>query len=228
MKEILGVPMIGHIVNSLTFCKKIDEVIIVTSTNHEDDILVNYLKKNNLKYFRGSENDVLLRFVNTLKKYPADYVVRLTADNPLIDPQIVDLVVETAIKTNSDYASNHQIKSFPLGYVVEVVRSKTLIEIEKLTQNLEDREHVTWYIYRNLKKFKTSNLTAPKNLNHPNWRLTVDTEEDFTLIKKIYDLLYKKNKFIKYSEVVNLILKKPELLDINKNVKQKIPNQGKD
>ena len=224
MKEISGVPIIGHILHFLSFSKKIDEIIVATTTNSSDDVLVNYLDKHNWKYFRGDENDVLLRYVDALKQFPADYVVRITADNPLIDPEIVDSVIEQAIITKSDYSSNHLIKTYPLGYVVEVINAKTLLNIEKLTQNSDDREHVTWYVYQNRDKFSTSNFLAPTNLFHPNWRLTVDTKEDFQLIEKIFGLLYKENSFIKYSDVVNLLLEKPELLQINQNIEQKYPN----
>jgi len=223
MKEIFGIPIIGHILNSLSYSKNIDEIIVTTTTNSSDDILVNYLKKYKWKYFRGDENDVLLRYVNTLNKFPADYVVRITADNPLTDPEIVDSVIEQAIITNSDYSSNHLIKSFPLGYVVEVISSKTLLNIEQLAHNPEDREHVTWHVYQNRDKFKTSNFLSPTNLSHPNWRLTVDTKEDFQLIEKIFGKLYKKNGFIKYSNVVNLLLENPDLFLINRKIKQKNP-----
>ena len=224
MKEISGIPIIGHILRILSYSKKIDEIIVATTTNSSDDILVNYLEKHNWKYFRGDENDVLLRYVNALKQFPADYVVRITADNPLTDPEMVDSVIEQAILSKSDYSSNHLVKTYPLGYVVEVISAKTLFNIEKLTQNSKDREHVTWYIYQNRDKFKTSNFLAPDNLSHPNWRLTVDTEEDFLLVEKIFSLLYKENNFIKYSKVVNLLLEKPELLHINQDIKQNYPN----
>ena len=138
--------------------------------------------------------------------------------------EMVDSVIEHAIVTKSDYSSNHLIKTYPLGYVVEVISAKTLFNIEKLTQNPNDREHVTWYVYQNHEKFKTSNFSAPDNLSHPNWRLTVDTKEDFQLVKKIFSLLYKENNFIKYSDVVNLLLEKPELLQINQNIKQNYLN----
>jgi len=224
MKILSGKPMIEHLLISLTHCKNIDEIIVSTTSNKNDDPLVEFLKKNNWNYFRGDEHDVLLRYVNTLKQFPADYVVRITADNPLTDPEIVDSVIEQTLLTKSDYSSNHLIKTFPLGYVVEVISAKTLLKIEQLTQNPEDREHVTWFVYQNRDKFNTSNFLAPINLSHPNWRLTVDTKEDFQLVEKIFGLLYKENSFIKYSDVVKLLLEKPELLQINQNIEQKYPN----
>ena len=139
MKEISGIPIIGHILRNLSYSKKIDEIIVATTTNSSDDILVNYLDKHNWKYFRGDENDVLLRYAKALKQFPADYVVRITADNPLTDPEMVDSVIEQAILTKSDYSTNHLIKTFPLGYGVEVISAQTLLNIVKLTQNPKDR-----------------------------------------------------------------------------------------
>lgn len=224
MRILSGKPMIGHLITSLTHSKKIDQIIVATTTNSSDDIIVNYLQKNNWKFFRGDENDVLLRYIDTLKQFPADYVVRITADNPLIDPTIVDSVIEQAISTQSDYSSNHLVKTYPLGYIVEIISTKTLQNVEKLIKNSNEREHVTWHIIQNQNKFNTSNFSASANMSYPNWRLTVDTKEDFQLIEKIFSILYIENYFIKYSDVVNLLLKNPELLQINRNIEQKYPN----
>ena len=223
MKNLSGKPMIAQLLNSLTFSKKIDELIVATTTNSSDDVLVEYLQKNHWKYFRGNENDVLKRYVDTVAQFPADYIVRITADNPLTDPEIVDFVIDRAISSQPDYISNHLVKTYPLGYVVEIISTKALIEIEKISKTTQEREHVTWHIIQNQDKFLVENFSAPENLIHPDWRLTVDTEEDFELIQKIYSKLSTKGNFIKYEDVVNLILEKPELLKINCNVQQKVP-----
>jgi len=94
MKPLVGKPMIEYILKTLSNSKKISDIIVLTSTNKQDEVLVNYLKENNWKYFRGDENDVLHRYYKAAEKYDADYIVRITADNPLIDHNIVDEVIE--------------------------------------------------------------------------------------------------------------------------------------
>jgi len=220
MKPILGKPMIQYILDSLSLSKIIDEIVVATTTNSKDDVLVEYLEKNNWKYFRGDENDVLKRYVDATKKFDADYIIRVTADNPLLDPATLDEVILRTTKNKADYGSNNLVKSYPYGYYVEVISRKTLEEIEKKATSSEDREHVTLFIYKNKEKFNTINISAPPELSHPEWRLTVDTAEDLKLIKKIFENLYSKNIPIKYEDVITFILKNPELLKINQNIDQ--------
>jgi len=221
MKPILGKPMIQHILDSLSYSTMIDDVIVVTTTNPKDDVLVQYLDKKNIKYFRGNENDVLKRYIDAVSQFGGDYVVRITADNPLTDPNIVDMVIRKALKNKVDYASNNLQKTFPLGFFVEVISRKILEKLEKLTQDQSDREHVTLYIHKNKNSFKVFNLTAPQEFFYPDWRLTVDTKEDFELIKHVFENLYTDHKPIRYEEVINFLKENPDLLKINQNIKQK-------
>ena len=223
MKPILVKPMIQHILDSLSFSKMIDEIVVITSINSKDDILVEYLEKNNWKYFRGDENDVLKRYLDATIKFGGDYIVRVTADNPLLDPAIIDKVILTTTKNKADYGSNNLIKSYPYGYYVEVISRKTLEEIENKASSLMDREHVTLFIHKNKEKFKIINILAPAKLSHPDWRLTVDTSEDLELIKKIFENLYSENMPIKYKDVIAFLSKNSELLKINENVHQNQP-----
>lgn len=224
MHVICGKPMIEHILNSLAFAKAISDTVVVTTTNPKDDELANFLEKKQFKYFRGEECDVLSRFTNALRVYPADYIVRITADNPLTDPELVDRTVGLAISRGCDYVSNHLKKTFPLGYVVEVISAKTLLKIERITRNPNDREHVTLYVHKNPDKFSCENLLALQNLIYPHWRLTVDTMEDLELMQHIFKSLYRKNSYIKYSDVVRFLLENPDLLQINSKVQQKHPD----
>lgn len=220
MKPLAGKPMIEHILKSLSNSKKISDIIVLTSTNKQDDVLVNYLKENNWEYFRGDENDVLNRYYKAAEKYDADYIVRITADNPLIDHNVVDEVIEKAIESKVDYAANDLVKTYPLGYRVEIISRKTLKQIENIARDNLSREHVTLYVINNKKKYNVLNISAPKSLRYPGWRLTVDTKEDFNLIQKIFRDLYSKNKSIPIKEVVEYLLNNLHLLKINRNIHQ--------
>lgn len=216
--------MIEHILDSLVYAKTLSNVVVSTTTSPADDILVDMLEERNHTYFRGSENDVLTRFADTLQSNPAEYVVRITADNPLTDPEIVDAVVNLAVTTKCDYAANHLHRTFPLGYVVEVISADTLLNIARHAQSSDDREHVTWHVYKNPQNFDTKNLSSPPDLEHPDWRLTVDTREDLELMRLIFKALYKQDTYIRYEDVVKLICKNPSLLRINSHVQQRLLN----
>lgn len=223
MKDLCDIPMIEHILLSLTHSRTITDTVVATTTNEADDILVDLLESRGYKYFRGDEDDVLLRYLDALKAHPAEYVVRITADNPLTDPEIVDSVVTLAMSDKYEYTSNHLQKTYPLGYVVEVISERALVKTERLAQSMADREHVTLYLYNNRAEFNVGNLAAPAELRHPDWRLTVDTKEDFLLMEKIFKQLYRKNAFIKYSDVAKLLLSRPDLLAINAKIRQRDP-----
>lgn len=224
LHDICGRPMLEHILRSLSHSKTISKTVVATTTSGVDDKLADFLKKNRHGYFRGSEDDVLLRFIDASRAHPSDYIVRITADNPLTDPSVVDSVVGLAASTGCDYASNHLTPTFPLGFVVEVVSAKTLLEVEGITSDPADREHVTWFIYRNRGRFHTENFPAPPGLEHPDWRLTVDTAEDMRLVREIFGSLYRSEGHIKYRDVVNLLLRRPDLLKINSDVRQRHPS----
>jgi len=212
MFDLRGIPVIGRILHSLGKCSQINKIVVVTTTNSQDDVLVNYLKKNNYEIFRGSENDVLDRFVNAAEKYSPDFVVRITADCPLVDPKIVDKVIDIAIKMDIDYASNTLKRTFPDGYDVEVVKFSTLKKINLITKDEAEREHVTLYLVNNQEKFNVINLEAKEK--HPDWRVTLDNMEDYKLIKKI-DNSYPEKDVIYYEDVIKLFLNRPELITIN-------------
>lgn len=220
LKPLNGIPMIWIIMRNLQRSKQITKSIVVTSNSPKDDILIDCLKKYNIEYFRGSENDVLSRFYNVAVKEKADIIVRITADCPLLDPEIVDMIISEAVTKKTDYCSNAEVRTFPRGYDVEVFTFDILKKMFFETKNPDDLEHVTLFIHKNLNLFNTLNVTAPQNKHHPEWRVCVDTEEDFQLIEKIFKY-YKNKSLIKYDDIIDLFKKYPELPNINKAIKQK-------
>ncbi len=215
-------PMLWHVVNRLKLSKKIDDIILAIPICKEDDVLEKFAKKNNIKYFRGSRDNVLSRYYGATKKFQSDIIVRITSDCPLIDPDIIDLVIKKHIKTKADYTSNVFKRTFPRGFDVEVFNFEVLEKAHKKASKKYEKEHVTPYIYKHPKIFRLQNLEAKSMFRKPDLRLTVDTKEDMKLIKKIYNHLYKDHKQIFYiDEVIKLFNRKPELAKINFNVEQK-------
>lgn len=219
LMKIYNKTILEHIVDFLKFSKHTDKIIIATSNMKEDDVIEEIAKQNGLDFFRGDENDVLSRYFYCAKKFNVDIIVRITADNPLIDPEIVDRIIVEITSGEYDYVSNMINQTYPLGYLVEAMTFKTLSKIHDSKKDIESREHVTPSLRSNQGDFRIKNITAPKELDRHEWRLTLDYEEDLKLIKIIFENLFKTNNYIKYEEVVSFLDKNNSLLDINKNLK---------
>ena len=196
-------------------CKKIDELVIATTDLPEDDIIVDYMNKLNIKYFRGSSKDVLDRYYQCAKKFSFSEIVRITADNPLIDYEIVDTVVKYFKLNNYDYiATDLPFKTFhrtyPLGYDVEVFTFSALENAWKNAKLPSEREHVTPFMKKNKEIFKLYNLENNKKI--PIYRLTIDRNEDLEFLRAIAANITKQP--ILMEDVYQLFLQKPEILDL--------------
>jgi spore coat polysaccharide biosynthesis protein SpsF len=201
-------PLLYYVISQVKFCKKIEKIIVATTINDIDNKIVEYCNNLGISTFRGSEYDVLDRFYNCAKKFGISTIVRITADNPLVDPSIIDSVIEKFHEGNAsyDYVSNFFQKSFPKGTEVEVFSIESLCTIWNLTKKPYDREHVTPYFYNNSDKFKIANLKNSKDLSH--LRFSVDTENDLKLVKAIISKINKKP--IHLDNVLTLISKDSE------------------
>jgi spore coat polysaccharide biosynthesis protein SpsF len=222
MMNILGKPMLEHEIRRIQQSKLVDEIVIATTTKKEDDVIVELGNKLGISVYRGSSEDVLDRTLKAAKAVDGNIIVQINGDCPLIDPEVCDMVIKTYLDKRPDYACNSRLKAtFPTGFDTEVFSVKVLEEVDKLTNNKFDREHVTLYIYEHPEKFKLLNVTASPELNRPDLRLTVDTIEDLELVREIYKELYKKNTYFSGKDIIELFNKKPELKKINSHIKQK-------
>ncbi|HLD89001.1 MAG TPA: UDP-2,4-diacetamido-2,4,6-trideoxy-beta-L-altropyranose hydrolase [Candidatus Nanoarchaeia archaeon] len=221
--DISGKPMLVHVIDRVKMAKKVDEIIIATTTNKKDDVVVNIAKKEEVNFFRGSEEDVLDRYYNAAKQSRADLIVRITSDCTLIDPEIIDRIIgkfqNVFENKKADYASNVHERTFPRGLDVEVFSFKALEKSFKEAKDPVYREHVTAYIYRHPEIFKICSLKASNEYFAPELRFCVDTKEDLALIRKIYEKLYKKG-FVETRKAIWLV-KKDKLYKINEMIEQK-------
>ena len=204
-------PSISYTLNQIKFCKKINDVIVATSTKKEDDILVDYLEKNKINIFRGKSDDVLDRYYQCAKEKQFDNIVRITADCPLIDPVIVDSVIEQFEKSKVDYISNVHPRTFPDGCDVEVFSFTAIENAWKNATLPSEREHVTPYIWKNPEKFSINNYQNNKNLSK--LRLTLDYNDDLILIRKMIREI--NSRPITLNQILTLLARKPELIKIN-------------
>lgn len=221
LKEVLGRPLLAYLVQRVQGAAFIDKILIATTDNPVDDAIVDFCGAYSLECFRGSENDVLERFAKAIEKQKAEIIVRICGDCPLIDARVIDKVIQyyTDNYPVYDYVSNTLIRSYPRGMDVEVFSKKSLFKSAKEATKHSEREHVTPYIYRNENLFKIASVQHV--LDTSSIRLTVDTQEDFLLISKILEKLFPENEEFGFEDIVSLLRKNPDWLEINANIKQK-------
>jgi spore coat polysaccharide biosynthesis protein SpsF (cytidylyltransferase family) len=181
MKKIKDKTLLKIHVDRIKKSKRINSVIIATTNKQNDDLIENEAFKLKVNCFRGSEDDVLDRFYQAAKNYEPDYIVRLTSDCPLIDPNLIDEIIDQTIKTNADYCSNTLIESYPDGQDVEVFTFKFLKKTWEESILKSDREHVTPFMKNNKIQFNLVNFHS-KNLEYEKVRMTIDEPEDFEVI----------------------------------------------
>jgi spore coat polysaccharide biosynthesis protein SpsF len=197
--------------------KKIDKLIVATSNERSDNDIGNLCINIQIPCFRGSLDDVLDRFYQTAMQYKPEHVVRLTGDCPLIDPEIIDDVIEFYLKGGYDYATNSMVPyTFPDGLDVEVFRFTVLEKAWHEALLSSHREHVTPFIRQHPEMFKVGHYKNEVDLSHLRW--TVDEPEDFEFVSQIYKELYSQNPTFITEDILELISRKPSLLGINSHV----------
>ena len=205
--------VIDFVVEQLKFSKIIEKIIVAIPDSIEDDVTYNHLLSKKIQTYRGSLKNVLDRYYQCAKNISSSVIVRVTADCPLIDPEIVDKVITKFIKNKFDYVSNTHPRTFPYGTETEVFSFNALEKAWNETRNDFDREHVTPYFYKNPNKFSIGNVIQEKDQS--NYRWTIDYNEDLELVKYIANNIIKKP--ILTSDIINLIIKNPNLLKINES-----------
>lgn len=215
LEDIAGETMLGQVVARVRAARTIDEVVIATSTCAGDDQIVDEADRLGACVFRGSESDVLSRYLGAARQYGASVVVRVTSDCPLLEPAVIDLVVES-LRWDVDYASNTHRRSFPRGLDVEALFRETLERIARDATSPQAREHVTAYIVEKPAEFRVRHVVD--SVDHSDLRWTVDTPEDLELIRQIYAL---SSQRVPYHRLVELVRARPDLAAINAHVVQK-------
>lgn len=217
LSKIQGKPLLEHIIDFLKFSKLTNKIIVATTNLPEDNSIEKLAKKVGVNCYRGSSKDVLQRYYECAKLFEADIVVRITADNPLIDPNLVDQVIDVCVKTKCDYASNMIHQTYPLGYLVEAMTFSTLERLHETKKDQANREHVVYDIRKHPNQYNIKEVFASSKMTRPEWRLTVDYKEDLELIRHIFSRLYKPNSYISYEQVFELLNNNNNFLKINNN-----------
>lgn len=221
LMNILDKPMLWHVVQRTCQTNLIDEVVVATTTNEADRAIVSLCQEHGWPYFQGSEEDVLDRYYQTAMQYRADVVVRITSDCPLIDYGEIERVIKTFIEGQPklDYVSNTlPPRTFPRGLDTEAFSQSALERAWREDADPASREHVTPYVYRHPEKFHLQGVTG--NIDYSYMRWTVDTLEDLTFVRKIFEH-FGGNGF-SWRDVLQVLNEHPEWLEINSHVQQKV------
>lgn len=224
MMEACGKTMLEHMISRVKRSTKIDELIVATSTNKLDNVIEDWCEKHNILCFRGPEQDVLKRYKLANDTVHGDTIIRLGADSPLIDPKIIDDVLEVYEKNNYDFVSNLfpvEGRTYPDGVNVEVFSSKILNEMDRDAKKPSEREHVTFYVWMQPERFKIFRHDYPEDIS--NFRFNLDYLEDYCLIRTIYESLYYENNFFTLEDTINWLKQNPHILKFNDMIE---PNQG--
>lgn len=221
MLPIIDKPVLEHIIERLQDVDNIDTILVATSDHEKDDIIADFSANKGIHCYRGSENDVLARFYNAAEKYNLDNIVRITSDCPLIDPMVVRNIVDTHLKNNYDMTTNggpiDSNRTFPRGFDVSVFSMDVLKEAYYNAESKREREHVTPYMYAN-KQVKYYML---ENADYSHYRLTLDTPEDYQLIKIVYENLHNDTEVFMLNDIIEFMENNKELVKINAKIEQK-------
>lgn len=219
LKPLAGKPALWHVVERLGYSKQLQDIVVATTINNEDNIVEDFCKENQVKWYRGSVDDVLDRYYQAAKLYGADPVVRITADCPVIDPVIADEVIEGFFKGGYDvYGLGGE---FPDGLDCGLFAFWVLEDTWKNAKLPSEREHVGPYMSKHPERYKAGMYEKFKGLGHHRW--TLDEEADLRFLQAIYDRLYKQGQIFLTQDILGLLEKEPHLMEINSGI---IRNEG--
>jgi spore coat polysaccharide biosynthesis protein SpsF (cytidylyltransferase family) len=187
LAPLQGRPMLAHIIERVSRASLVDRVVVATTDLERDDPVAELTLESGAGLTRGSEDDVLSRYVQAAREHAADVIVRITADCPLTDPAVVDAVIRTRADIDADYASNVEPPTFPEGFDCEVFTAECLRRVDGEATLAYEREHVTVRVRERLGEFRTAHLAHDPDLS---WmRLTVDVPADLARVARLLDAL---------------------------------------
>ncbi len=205
--------VLEYVISQVKNSKKVDQIIIATTSLKDDDVVVDISEKNGCEVFRGSEDDVLDRYFQCARKFELDVIVRVTSDCPLIDPQVIDQIIGEYESGSFDYVTNTFPRTFPKGLDVEVFSRETLDKMWKNAELPSEREHVTQFVFDN-NEFRIGNVKNNVDLSYMRW--TLDERKDFEFLVSIIKRI--KNKPILKNDVLEILSREPSLLKVNSGI----------
>jgi spore coat polysaccharide biosynthesis protein SpsF len=216
--RVCGKPLLAHQIERVRRAKRIDELVVATSADSSDDPLQALCESIGVRCHRGSLDDVLDRFIGAAKDFEPGYVVRLTGDCPLADPQVIDKVIAAAQEPGVDYASNALHPTYPDGLDVECMRYEVLHQAAREARKPSEREHVTPFIHTQPQRFALRDVKNDVDLSHLRW--TVDEPADFVFVSQVFDWMYPTKPAFDMNDVLDFERSHPEIARINRKIER--------
>jgi spore coat polysaccharide biosynthesis protein SpsF len=218
---ILGRPILELMIERLRRARLIDDIVIATSDDPSCDAITELADRIGTRYFRGSEDDVLARVLGAARAFNADVIVETTGDCPLHDGPLIDKVVADFKLGGADFVSNILPYTTPRGTDVRVFKTEGLAEIERTSKDPADHEHVSLHYIEHPEKYRRRNVVSELGDDASEFRITVDTREDFELVTRVYESLYPANPDFSLHDVLELLRNRPDLVRLNQQIQQK-------
>ena len=218
LADVAGRPMLERVCDRVARAARVDQLLVATTNDPDDRAIVAECDRLDVAWFRGSEQDVLDRYHRAATACGADAVVRITADCPLIDPDVIDRVVYAFLQRRPDYASNTLRRTWPRGLDTEVITAAALARASREATEPYQRIHVTPYIYRHPESFRLLSVTGSEDCGDQRW--TVDTPADIEFVRAVYRRLGHDETF-SWFDVRQLLAREPALAELNRHVRQK-------
>lgn len=209
LKPVCGAPMILRQIERVRRARAIDRLVVATSDQASDDPLAGVLAEAGVDVWRGPLDDVLARFLGALAAFPADHLVRLTADCPLADPQLIDATIARHLESGADYTANRVASAgYPKGQDVEVVTAQALRRAGAAAASPEEHEHVTWGIWNHPERYRVERIAPPVDEGEVRW--TVDRPDDLEFVRAVYDALYPAAPAFSSEDIRSFVRANPE------------------
>ena len=205
MADLAGKPLLWHVLDRVKRSKQIDEIVLATTTNTEDDVLERVASECGISVFRGAENDLVDRYYQAARAHAANTVVRICADNPVIEPDEIDRIIEYHKQGESDFSSNtHNINGnqYPDGLGAEVFDFEKLEDLWKITSDSRNREHPHTYFYEHPEKYRIGTIPCPPTFRRPDLKLDVNTPQELAFVRAIYEYWYPKRRDFHITDVI--------------------------
>jgi spore coat polysaccharide biosynthesis protein SpsF len=215
LMEIGGTPALAYMVERVRRTPSVDRVVLATTVNATDDPLVALAEELGIGWHRGSEDDVLGRVLDAARAHHIDAIVELTGDCCFMDPGVVEEVIQRYLGGEADYVANFLEPSYPSGMQAQIYATDVLADVAGRTDDPDDREHVSLFIYRNPDIYKVEGVRAPAHLTATDINLTLDWAEDLELMRLVHDALAPGNPDFGVTEIVELFRRRPELEAVN-------------
>ncbi len=222
MLPIVEKPALAHLFERLRRCKKLDDIILATTETPCDVVLADFAQRQDVNFFRGSENDVMSRVLYAAREFDVDVIVEITSDCPLVDTAMVDAAIDQFFTGKLEYLSNVIKRTYPRGLDVQIFTRTALERTFESTGDPVDREHVSLFIYEHPEIFRLGHFGCEgTRLEWPEQRITLDTPEDYFVIRSVFENLYPENPEFGYADIHGFLQENPDIAAINMEIVQK-------